>query len=46
VVPRGRRVRRGKIRVEETVVERPDGGRRTLTSGALVLWRPHRGDRD
>ncbi|RPF19654.1 MerR family transcriptional regulator/heat shock protein HspR [Myceligenerans xiligouense] len=45
VVPRGRRVRRGEIHVEETVVERGEGVRRSRTSGALVLWRPHRGDR-
>ncbi|MBO0611121.1 heat shock protein transcriptional repressor HspR [Myceligenerans salitolerans] len=45
VVPRGRRVRRGEIHVEETVVERAEGGRRTRASGALVLWRPHRGER-
>ncbi|GAB4086629.1 helix-turn-helix transcriptional regulator [Myceligenerans cantabricum] len=45
VVPRGRRVRRGEVYVEEAVVERAEGGRRARTSGALVLWRPHRADR-
>ncbi|MBL0887772.1 heat shock protein transcriptional repressor HspR [Myceligenerans indicum] len=45
VVPRGRRVRRGEIHVEEAIVERSEGGRRARAAGALVLWRPHRGER-